>query len=419
MTSLSNVVIVGAGPYGLSIAAHLKAKNVDYRIFGTPMVSWYEHSPKGMRLKSEGFASDLYAPGHAFPLSQYCAEHGIPYADIGVPVSAETFVNYGLEFQRRFVPELEERQVTRLERAGDGFRLGLDSGERIDARAVVLGTGLGHYTNIPTTLADLPDGTVSHSWNCSGLQAFADRDVAVIGSGASALDCAATLVQCKARVSVLTRRGAIRFQSPPNPKPRTIWEKVRWPLTGLGPGWRSVLSCEAPILISRLPASVRHDFVRNHLGPAPGWFVRDLVVGRAQFQTGVTLSRAEMRGDRVVLQATRPDGEVLTTEVDHVVSATGYNIDTRRLSFASPELLAGIRTEDYKPALSTNFETSIPGLYIVGPAAAFSLGPLMRFAFGAEFAAHRVSRHLAPSRAKPHRTWTQATTASQASSVET
>jgi cation diffusion facilitator CzcD-associated flavoprotein CzcO len=419
MNSISNVVIVGAGPYGLSMASHFKAKHIDYRIFGTPMHSWYEHCPKGMRLKSEGFASDLHAPGGAFPLSQYCAEHGIPYADVGVAISAETFVNYGVEFQRRYVPELEDRQVTRVEQAGDIFRLWLDSGECVDTRAVVVGTGLSCYSSIPQVLAGLPESVVSHSWDCSGLGGFADRHVAVIGAGASALNSAAALLNGKASVSLLARRSVIDFQEPPDPKPRSLMERIRWPQTGLGVGWRSVLSCEAPTLIRRLPVSIRHDFVRNHLGPAPGWFVREQVVGPIEFQTGVTLSRAEMRGDRVALHTTRQGGESRVVEVDHVVAATGFDIDPRKLSFLSPKLTSKLRLENSRPALTANFESSIPGLYFVGPAAAFSLGPMLRFAFGAGFAAHRVSRHLAPSRTKPQRAWTTPAASSQPSSVKT
>ena len=56
------VVVIGAGPYGLSIATHLRAQQLSFRIFGEPMASWRHHMPQGMSLKSEGFASDLYDP---------------------------------------------------------------------------------------------------------------------------------------------------------------------------------------------------------------------------------------------------------------------------------------------------------------------------------------------------------------------
>ena len=109
---MSDVAIIGAGPYGLSIAAYLRKSKVQFRIFGTPMQSWSQQMPKGMLLKSDGFASSLYDPDSAFTLAHYCAENGISYSDVGLPVSRETFVAYGMEFQKRFVPTLEETNIT-------------------------------------------------------------------------------------------------------------------------------------------------------------------------------------------------------------------------------------------------------------------------------------------------------------------
>ena len=106
-TNSTDIAIIGAGPYGLSLAAHLKAQGQDFRIFGDPMVMWRNRMPKGMRLKSEGFASSLYDPGATFTLARYCADNDLPYADVGLPVRLETFTQYGLEFQRRFVAQVE------------------------------------------------------------------------------------------------------------------------------------------------------------------------------------------------------------------------------------------------------------------------------------------------------------------------
>jgi cation diffusion facilitator CzcD-associated flavoprotein CzcO len=403
MDPLPDVAIVGAGPYGLSIAAYLKAAPVSLRIFGKPMHSWHAHTPKGMRLKSEGFASNIHFPGVPFRLADYCAERGIPYADVGVAISAEAFVDYGLEFHRRYVPEVEDRQLVRLERSAKAFRLWFDSGECVTARKVVLATGLGHYTSIPSVLADLPEPMLSHSWNCSGLGKFSGRKVAVIGAGASALNSAATLLQGGASVTVLARANTINFHSPPGPQPRSLRERIRWPQTGLGTGWRSVFCTEAPLLFHRLPERTRHQFVRNHLGPAPGWFVRDQMVGDVQFQTGVTVERAEMHEQRVRLHVRQSGGETRTIEADHVVAGTGFDIDLRKLPFLTSDLLAELRMEDHKPALSSHFESSVPGLYFVGTAASFSFGPMLRFTYGAEFAAHQISRHLAATQAASQR----------------
>jgi cation diffusion facilitator CzcD-associated flavoprotein CzcO len=84
------VAIVGAGPYGLSIAAHLRGLGIPFRIFGRPMDSWVSHMPKGSCLKSDGFASNIYDPNSEFTLEKYCSEQGIEYAHMGIPVHLET-----------------------------------------------------------------------------------------------------------------------------------------------------------------------------------------------------------------------------------------------------------------------------------------------------------------------------------------
>ena len=94
------VAIVGAGPYGLSIAAHLQAQDITCGIFGPPMEVWRLHMPKGMLLKSDGFASNLSDPGLSFTLKHFCQMRGIPYEDTRLPVAVETFIEYALGLSR-------------------------------------------------------------------------------------------------------------------------------------------------------------------------------------------------------------------------------------------------------------------------------------------------------------------------------
>ena len=92
---MHDIAVIGAGPYGLSIAAHLTAAGLSFRSFGTPMETWRQQMPRGMKLKSEGFASNLYDPTDSFRLKDYCAEQGLDYADIGLPVPVDVFCRYG------------------------------------------------------------------------------------------------------------------------------------------------------------------------------------------------------------------------------------------------------------------------------------------------------------------------------------
>src|SRR5271166_6639947 len=156
-----NTAIIGAGPYGLSIAAHFWREGIPFRVFGRPMDSWLAHMPKGMMLKSDGFASDIYDPESAFTLRKFCAERGIEYGDTGVPVRLETFTEYGLAFRERMVPELEDKLVVSVDRIQNGFRLQLEDGEALEARTVVLAVGITHFEYVPENLAHLSNEFLS------------------------------------------------------------------------------------------------------------------------------------------------------------------------------------------------------------------------------------------------------------------
>ena len=392
-----DVAVIGAGPYGLSIAAHLKARGVNFRIFGNPMRFWLTHMPKGMRLKSEGFASSLYDPDSTYTLEVYCKEKGIAYAKMGLPVPLEVFASYGLEFQRRFVPELENKLVNSLRQSTDGFRIRLEDGEVIDARRVVMAIGLTHYKYIPPMLATLPEEFVTHSSRHNTMDQFNGREVAVVGAGASALDLAALLHQAGARVQVIARKPVIRFHDPPEKLEPTFIDRLRTPVTGIGPGWKLFLCTNAPLLFRQMPQKFRFDKVRRILGPAPCWFIKEQVVGKVALIVGVTITEAKVQNGRVSLQLTDTEGTQTMLMTDHVIAATGYKVDLRRLAFMDSDLQSGVQSVEHTPVLSSNFESSVPGLYFVGASAANTFGPLLRFAFGARFTARRLSRHLAKS----------------------
>src|ERR1700692_3734019 len=117
------VAIVGAGPFGLSIAAHLRSRGVPFRIFGTPMHRWRAQMPMGMFLKSEEAASSIADPAGRYTLQQFCAEAGLSYGTAPVPL--DTFTRYALSVQRHLVPMVEDALVIALDRRPDGFGLRL------------------------------------------------------------------------------------------------------------------------------------------------------------------------------------------------------------------------------------------------------------------------------------------------------
>ena len=387
-----DIAIVGAGPYGLSIATHLHERGISFRIFGRLMDSWLRHMPKGMKLKSDGFASNLYDPEGQFTLREYCAQNGIEYGDTGIPVCLDTFTGYGTAFQKKMVPELEEKLVTFVEKLPNGFRLELSDGETLLARRVILAVGITHFEYVPDNLAKLPSAFVSHSFRHRDLEPFRGRRVAVIGAGSSATDLAGLLHERGAEVQLITRSHELKFHGRPNGKPRSLWRRISHPQTGLGPGWKSLFFAEAPRAFHLLPEALRLEAVRRILGPSGGWFAKDMVVDRVPLLLGHTVNDASVQRSGVNLRLTAPDGSKRQVEIDHVIAATGYRVDVDRLTFLDQDLRSSIKRVNSTPILSSNFESSVPGLYFTGIAAANSFGPVMRFAFGAGFAARHLSR---------------------------
>ena len=393
MSRKCDVAIVGAGPYGLSLATHLEKKNIDFRIFGRPMGTWRCNMPQGMCLKSEGFACNIYHPDGLLTLEDFCRENAIPYAHIGVPVSLATFSSYGMAFQQRFVPSLTDTSIVNIRKEEAGFLLTLEEGDTILARRVVIAAGITHFAHLPPVLASLPADFVSHSVDYHSLERFQGKQVAVIGAGSSAVDVAGALHDAGAKPFLVTRRTHIPFHRKA-PDKRSLMTRLRAPWSGLGPSWRSRLACELPGVFHHMPFQFRLKVVRKHLGPAPGWFMREKIVGNVPMHTEVSVTGAEVDNGKVLLRLASSKGEPLELTADHIIAGTGYRIDVRRLPFLGEELGAEIATEDGSPKLSRNFESSVTGLYFVGAAAALSFGPLLRFTFGGRFSARRITWHL-------------------------
>jgi thioredoxin reductase len=394
-----DVAIIGAGPYGLSIAAHLNAGYVSFRIFGKAMSFWSQQMPEGMRLKSEGFASSLYDPRGELTLAEYCRRKGLPYEHSGLPVPLETFVAYGHEFQRRFVPMLEEKLVRALRRHGILFELTLDTGEVVRARNVVCAMGIAHYARVPAELAGLGEEFVTHSSAHSRLDEFRGKRVAVLGAGASAADLAALLREKGAAVQMMVRGKRVRFHDPP-PLHRSLKDRLLKPATGIGPGLRLAFYVKAPHLFRRFPESFRLRKMKDTLGPAPGWFIKEAVVGKVPMHVNARITGAAVEDGTVVLRWSSEDGEEHAERFDHVIAATGFDVDVKRLEILSEEIRAELQTTGKAPALTATFESSMPGLFFVGVSSANTFGPLMRFAYGARFTARRIARRL---RAKSRR----------------
>ncbi|MER6083282.1 NAD(P)/FAD-dependent oxidoreductase [Streptomyces sp. NPDC001833] len=398
------VVVIGAGPYGLSVAAHLRAAEVPVRVFGDVMGSWRHAMATGMYLKSTPAATDLSAPEPGGRLADFRREHGEPELTELTPIPCDVFVRYGQWFQKRYVGGVEPTRVTAVDRAvaGPGFVVRLDDGTEMAASAVVVATGLNGLAHVPDELRHLapegpgPRARVSHTSHHTDLSVYAGRRVAVIGGGQSALESAALLHEAGAETQVLVRERTVLWGMTPD-LARPWTERVAKPASPLGTGWILAGVCASPGGVRWLPAAARLLLFRRALGPSGGWWLRDRVVGVVPVHTSRRVTGAVVHGPEVSLDVAGPAGERESLTVDHVLAATGYRLDLDALPFLSPTVRRDLAyvPGSKAPALRGTFESSVPGLYFTGSLAAPMFGPMMRFVAGTEFAAVRISRHVA------------------------
>lgn len=390
-----DLLVVGAGPYGLSIASHAAGAGLRLRVLGRPMASWRDHMPRGMYLKSEPWASNLSDPDDRWRLDTYCAGQGVE-ARHAKPIPLEMFAAYGQWFARNAVPEVDERTVTRVAPVSGGFEAVTEDGETVRARTVALAVGVLPFVEIPAVLRDLGPGLVSHSSHHGNLDRFRGRDVTVIGAGQAALETAALLAEQGTRVRVLARAELLRWNDVPPPLERPWWRSARAPLSGLGCGWRNWFYAERPGLFHRLPEPVRARVAATALGPAGAWWVRDRIEPAVEVMLGQKVAEAKELGSGdsgVRLDVIDRSGERRFLETEHVITATGFRATRDRLGLLDPRLADGLGTlADGSPTVGRHFESSHPGLFLAGLVTASDFGPAMRFVHGATFTARTLVR---------------------------
>jgi len=381
-----DVAIVGAGPYGLCAAAHLRRiKGLDIRLFGEPMSFWERHMPERMLLRSPWAASSIADPEAELSLDVYRTTRDVD--PLGEPLSAADFIRYGRWILGQTGLRAEGK-VVRVDPAPNGYELAIEGGDRLAARRVVVAGGIQPFAYVPEIFRGLPDALVTHTSEQRDFQKFRDKDVLVVGAGQSALESAGFMREAGARVEVLIRNAGVRWLGK---KRQWLHAKgIRWMFYGrgdIGPAGVS-LFVQHPNLFRRLPRRIQ-----DWWGPRA---VRPAVFDRLMASTDVTIQpgrcpvAARVEGDRLRVRLNDGSDRV----VDHVALGTGYRVDVSRYPFLSPAVIERVRRVNGYPVLDGGLESSSPALHFAGAPAAWSFGPLMRFVAGTEFAGGALQRRV-------------------------
>ncbi len=386
---MCDVAIIGAGPYGLSAAAHLRTvKGLELTVFGEPMSFWDRNMPAGMFLRSNWSATQIADPDGTLTLEAYQAACGTHFS---APVPLDQFIQYGLWYQRQTVPYLDRRKIERVESHPKGFQLSLQDGEAVISRRVIIAAGIGSFTRRPAEFQCLPPSLVSHSSEHRDFDKFAGKQVLVVGGGQSALESGALLHEGGTDVEVVARSHRIHWLQGTLSKTlhHGLGEFIRQLLyapTDVGPAGLSQLMAR-PDLLRRLPRGLQDKLRIRSVRPAGArWLVERL--RDVPIRLGVSVVSVVPVDERVKVWLSDGSERI----VDHILLGTGYRVDISKYEFLAPDLVQSIRRFNGYPCLKEGLETSVEGLHILGAPAAWSFGPLMQFVSGARYASQALIR---------------------------
>ncbi len=364
MKEKTPLLVVGAGPFGLSLATYLKHKNIEHIQVGYSMDYWKNHMPKDMYLRS---ACDWHLDAvNEDTIMKYLESQNLKPADVE-PLTLDFYLGYAKWFQsqKRLAPR--PAWVKTLNRADDSFHAVLDDGSEIEAQKVVLAVGLRYFKNIPEEYKTLfPEDTFHHTAELVDFSMLKDKRVLIVGGRQSAFEWAALIHEQGAKEIHLTYRHDTPAFEP------SEWAWVN-PILGdmvNQPAWFRNLSQEEKDQVGK------RMWAEGRLKLEP-WLVKRISKDTITTHPHTHVTQCKDLSSRE-LQITLSDNATLM--IDHVVMATGYKMDITRIPLlANGNLVDQISTKNGFPILDEGFQSSVPNLYFTGFPAAQDFGPFFGF----------------------------------------
>jgi cation diffusion facilitator CzcD-associated flavoprotein CzcO len=373
----TELLVIGAGPYGLATAAAARAAGIEPLVVGEPMEFWRRNMPSGMLLRSSP-DWHLDAQGE-HTLAAYLEETGVAAREVD-PIPLEVFIDYAEWFRAAKGIHVRPARVRDLHPSGGRLEATLEDGHRVRADATVAAPGVAPFTRLPAWVERaLPPERYSHTAQLAQPSRLAGARVLIVGGRQSAFETAALLAESGAeRVDILHRHDPPSFTAADWGFVEPLMKAtLRWP------GW--FRSLPGP----RRDALERRFWAEGRLKLEP-WLTARLARREIRRRAHETVTSAdELPGGTIAARLS--GGELL--HVDHIVLATGYQADLARVSYLAG-VLDQVEVADGFPVLDEHFQTSVPGLFITGFAATRDFGPFFGFVRGSTVAAEIIARGL-------------------------
>lgn len=373
-----HTLIIGAGPFGLTLAAHLKQQGIEHLIVGKPMEFWQKNMPEGMYLRS-GCDWHLDVSGK-YTMEAYLAQKELKVSEVE-PIALAFYLEYVRWFVKQTQPNIQLSYVIDLKQSENGFVATLEDGSLVVAQNVVVAVGFQYFYYTPDELtAVLPQGRFKHTCHAVHLDQYAHKRVLIIGGRQSAFEWTALLREKEAaHVHVCYRHETPHFAI-------AHWGWVMDVVNTIGeqPDWfRSLNDEEKEHYRYRLWAEGR-------LKVEP-WLDERVHQANVSLHPQTHVVKTEITSENT-LKVCLSNGEIM--ELDEIITATGYKVDTHKVPFLNPSLLAELQCNHGFPCLDTHFQSNIPGLFFTSFMAGQDFGPFFGFTIAVRTAAKLIAQGL-------------------------
>ena len=382
MKKETDLLIIGAGPFGLAMAAYAQHLSTDYLIVGKPMEFWQANMPQEMYLRS---ACDWHLdPVNKDTIERFLQTQNLTPADVE-PLSLRFYLSYIRWFQEQKQIESIPKYVQQLDHINSGanlFQATMEDGQTITAKQVVVALGFKHFKNEPPDLVKrLPAGRISHTCDLVDFESLKGKRCLIIGGRQSAFEWTALLNDAGAEAVHLSHRHA----SPAFAEADWSWVNPLVDAMVDNPGWfRNLSAAEKDEVSHRLWAEGR-------LKVEP-WLESRVMKETVKLWPNTQVVSCDERpgGDLLVKLDT---GESLT--VDHIILATGYKVKIDQVPFlAQGNILPQLTTRNGFPVLDEHFQTNLPGLFMTSMAATQDFGPFFAFTISVRTSAKLIGQAL-------------------------
>ncbi len=378
MTIKTDLLIIGAGPFGLALAAYANHLGISHVIAGKPMEFWKNNMPEGMYLRSMSDWS--LDPTEKASIMNYLGILKKTPADVE-PLSRDFYLEYCQWFQDQARIRSLPLYVSHLKKEDDHFHATFENGDGIEAKKVVVSIGMGYFKNQPSELtALLPKGRYSHTCDAVQLNGQKGKRVLILGGRQSAFEWTALLNDAgAAEVHLVHRHESPKFTE-------SDWTWVSPLVDGMvtDPAWFRNLPQEEKDAISQ------RMWGEGRLKVEP-WLEKRVKKASTHIHEKAALASCTELADGS-MEIKLDNGAAFI--VDEIILATGYKVDLKKIPFLEGSLLNKIFTSNGFPVLDEHFQTSVNGLYFTSMPAGQDFGPFFGFTISVRASAKIIGNSI-------------------------